>query len=96
MDLLVKERDNHFLFPDNPNFFATTATDGYLDSCKIMRQMKNLAKLDRPELITSTSLRKYVATVIQVYMLLITEFHVHKQFKMVKNNPALTNTFKSV
>ena len=66
MILLVELRTKHSIHPENPFFFAITSTNATLDSCKCMRTMTRLAQLEKPDLITSTNLRKYMATVVQV------------------------------
>lgn len=69
MDALLKARNQHGLFPDNPFFFATTLSDGHLEGCRVMRTIISAANLQQGHLMTSTNLRKYVATVSQVITL---------------------------
>ena len=69
MDILVASRDTVGVPTRNPYFFATQSAYGYLDSWRVMTNMANAAGLKRPELITTTALRKYVSTVAQIVAL---------------------------
>ena len=66
MDVFVASRDTVSVPASNPYFFATQSAYGYLDNWHVMSDMTKAANLKRPELITSTKLRKYVSTVAQI------------------------------
>lgn len=66
MDLLVRIREQNNLNSNNPHFFASDSNNGYLDHCRILREISLAVGVERPELIRSTKLRKYMATVMQV------------------------------
>ena len=66
MNALVATRLACGISPNNLYFFATTSDTGFLNGWKTMKNVADAAKLDKPELIHSTRLRKYIATVSQV------------------------------
>jgi hypothetical protein len=66
MDVLLRLRQQHNLMRDNKFFFASDSLNGCLDHCKVLRTLSVSAGLRNPELIRSTRLRKYMATVSQV------------------------------
>jgi hypothetical protein len=66
MDLLVDMRQKHTLMPNNRYFFASDSQNGYLDQWQVLKSQSDAAGLKRPDLIRSTRLRKYMATVAQV------------------------------
>jgi hypothetical protein len=74
MDLLLKFRTDCDIPPSNIYFFATPSENGFLNSWKAMDNVSKLADLQKPELIHSTLLRKYIATVTQVTRISILKF----------------------
>ena len=66
MDVLVTRKTEQSLYSENPYFFGTTPAAGHLDGYQIVHKTSRAAGLTSPELITSTNLRKYLATVAQV------------------------------
>ena len=66
MDCLLEIRNTRGIAPNNKYFFATDSLDGYLSQCKVLTDVTKAANLERPELVRSTKLRKYLATVAQV------------------------------
>lgn len=68
MDLLVRERRNVTVRENNKYFFATTG-DKYLRGHEVLHTYVNNAGVSNPAAITSTNLRKYIATVSQVISL---------------------------
>lgn len=66
MDVLVDKRLECGIPPTNLYFFATPTDNGFLNGWQAMKNVAVAAKLDKPELIHSTRLRKYIATVSQV------------------------------
>lgn len=69
MKLLVTKRDCCGIHPDNVFFFATSSRNGHITGWQIMKDVATAAKCERPELIHTTRLRKYIATVSQVIIL---------------------------
>jgi hypothetical protein len=66
MDLLVDARRQNHIAPTNKYFFATESVDGHLFHFRVLRKVATEAGLPQPELIGSTKLRKYLATMAQV------------------------------
>ena len=66
IDVLLSRRQECGVLPSNIYFFAVPASNGYLNGWQIMDRMSREADLQKPELIHSTRLRKYAATVTQV------------------------------
>lgn len=66
MDALVAHRAKCCIPDTNLYFFATPSEKGYINGWQAMRNVSEAAKLDRPDLVHSTRLRKYIATVSQV------------------------------
>ena len=70
MDVLVETRSEVGINPENPYLFATTGNGslGHLRPWECMRKVvtSDELKLEKPEAVTSTRLRKYVATVSQI------------------------------
>lgn len=66
MDILNAYRDKVGISSSNPYFFASRSA-GYLDSWQAMSSITKEASLKQPELVTSTKLRKYNATVSQLF-----------------------------
>lgn len=70
IDVLVEKRSEVGVNPDNPYLFAATG-NGSLGHLRPWECMKKVAtnedlQLEKPEAVTSTRLRKYVATVSQI------------------------------
>ena len=70
MECLVSKRDKCGIPDTNPYFFSTRTECGYLLSWNAMHEQVTSADVDvkHPQLITSTRLRKYNATVCQVIL----------------------------
>ena len=66
MDTLVDKCQVCGISPKNPYFFANDSHNGHVDNWQVLKDSCRGAQLERPELITSTNLQKYVATVTQV------------------------------
>jgi len=66
MQLLVESRQRCGVSAKNKYFFATDSTNGYLNTWLVLHNHAVAAHVDNPRLITSTRLRKYVATLAQV------------------------------
>ena len=70
MDVLVETRSEVGINPENPYLFATIGNGslGHLRPWECMRKVvtSDELKLKKPEAVTSTRLRKYVATVSQI------------------------------
>lgn len=70
IDVLVKKRTEVGINQKNPYLFAATASGslGHLRPWECMRKVvtSDELKLEKPEAVTSTRLRKYVATVSQI------------------------------
>ena len=64
-DVLEKKRKLCDILDKNPYFFANGAT-GRIRANKVLTKVKQLAKCEHPEWINATSMRKYIATTIQV------------------------------
>ena len=67
MDVIVDVRRQHNINSENPCFFHSDTAGGYIDHCRVLRELSRDARVKRPELIRSTKLRKYMATVMQVF-----------------------------
>jgi len=68
MNLLLHTRDDCSVPSQNRFFFATDSTAGHLDSWLVLHNCARDAGVTNPRLITSRSLRKYVATLAQVIL----------------------------
>lgn len=66
MELLAEKRECCSIPTSNVYFFATPSTNGYINGWQVMQDVAVAAQLKHPQLIHSTRLRKYVATVSQV------------------------------
>ena len=66
MDALVKYRQLCNIPESNVYLFATPSSKGYINGWQAMDNVAKAAGLSHPELIHSTLLRKYMATVSQV------------------------------
>jgi len=71
MDTLVRAWSLCGIPATNPYFFATPTPAGYFNAWQVMRNTAANAGLEKPELIQSTRIRKYMATVTQVWQHLI-------------------------
>ncbi|KAL3854696.1 hypothetical protein ACJMK2_013954, partial [Sinanodonta woodiana] len=65
LDLLVKFRGKCGVNQRNPYIFATQG-EGYISTWQVMQIVSKASGCQQPELITSSRLRKYIATVAQV------------------------------
>jgi len=66
MDILCNKRSECGVCVDNPFFFATDSKNGFFNSWLVLNRIAIAARCDKPKLISSTRLRKYVATLAQV------------------------------
>jgi len=70
IDVLVKRRSEVGINPENPYLFAATGNGslGHLRPWECLRKVATCEELnlEKPEAVTSTRLRKYVATVSQI------------------------------
>lgn len=66
MKLLVMKRSSCGVSPCNKYFFATDSQDGYLNTWLVLHNHAVAAGVEKPRLITSSRLRKYIATLAQV------------------------------
>lgn len=93
IDTLIKYRSAAGISPDNPFMFARGFRNAtrYLRGTDCLREVCVSAKLQHPELVTSTRLRKYIATVAQIVNMSENEcdwlanhlghdYRVHKKF----------------
>lgn len=93
IDLLVKYRSAAGIHPENPYMFARAFRNStrYVRGNDCLREVCNSAGLQQPELVTSTRLRKYIATVAQIVNMSENEcdwlanhlghdYRVHKKF----------------
>ena len=67
MQLLVNTCSRCGVAEENSYFFASDSKDGHLDSWLVLHNMSVTAGVTSPRLITSRRLRKYVATLAQVW-----------------------------
>jgi hypothetical protein len=70
MDAMVKTRSVCNIPSENPYFFSNDSSNGQLNGWFVLNKVAGLAGLEHAALITSTRLRKYIATVSQVINLL--------------------------
>ena len=73
MDCLTKYRHQCDVPVTNVFFFAVPGSSRFLNGWQVMDRVARLAKLEKPELIHSTRLRKYIATVTQVIYKMIAQ-----------------------
>nr|XP_049575195.1 uncharacterized protein LOC125968056 isoform X1 [Syngnathus scovelli]XP_049589629.1 uncharacterized protein LOC125977309 isoform X1 [Syngnathus scovelli]XP_049591303.1 uncharacterized protein LOC125978199 [Syngnathus scovelli]XP_049591304.1 uncharacterized protein LOC125978199 [Syngnathus scovelli]XP_049591305.1 uncharacterized protein LOC125978200 [Syngnathus scovelli] len=68
VDLLLKTREEVGIAPNNPYIFARThfGSEGNIRGCDTLKRFAEACGAERPENITSTKLRKHVATVSQL------------------------------
>lgn len=67
LEVLNNKRDQVGIPQNNPFCFASRSQHGYLDGWQAMNLIAKEANLSKPELVTSTKLRKYNATVSQLF-----------------------------
>ena len=67
MDVLLETRPVVGIPSTNPYFFPSFSTDGHLDPCQVIQRVARLAGVEKPETITTTNARKYVATMMQLF-----------------------------
>jgi len=91
MDVLLKTRTDVDIPTTNPYFFPSYSKHGHLDLCQVIQKVVKSAGVQYPERITTTKLRKYVATMMQLLDLTHTELdwlsrhlghtlNIHKSF----------------
>ena len=68
VDTLIDTRVSCGINPTNKYIFSNSA-GGHLDTWKVLRTCAELAGCEKPELISATRLRKYLATVCQIMMM---------------------------
>ena len=73
MDVLVQTRSAVGIPVSNGYFFPSYSTNGHLDACQVIQKVVKHAGVKNPEQITTTKLRKYVATMMQMMDLKQTE-----------------------
>lgn len=66
MDILVASRSACGIPSTNIHFFATPTAHGFLNGWQVMRKVAVESGIEKPHLIQSTRMRKYMATVTQV------------------------------
>ena len=66
MDMLESCRSEQSIMPANKHFFCTDSHNGSLSHCHVLRKCAEAAGCVQPDVIRSTQLRKYMATVSQV------------------------------
>ena len=71
MEAMVRTRSMCGIPSSNMYFFAVPYTDSHVSGWQAMDRVSNSAGLDEPQLIHSTRLRKYAATVTQVGLSLV-------------------------
>ncbi len=64
-NLLMKYRDDMGIMPEN-NFLFPSTKLGPLPTWRVIRDVANRAGCQRPDLINTNGLRKYIATTVQV------------------------------
>jgi len=66
MDVLLNARSSCGILPRNKFFFALARSLGHLRFFNVLKSVATRAKLQRPDLLTTTRMRKYLATMAQV------------------------------
>lgn len=66
MDVLLETRTCCGIPDDNIYFFALPMSKGHLSFYPVLQRIAKEAGMKRPELLTSTRMRKHVATMAQV------------------------------
>ena len=67
MDALMAHRSAVGIPDTNKFFFASYSQNGHLDCCQVIQKIGKMGGVKHPERITTTRLRKYVATMMQLY-----------------------------
>jgi len=67
VDLLVDTRKQCDISQQNRYFFETDSIDRHLNTWLVLHNTATAAGVERPHLITSSHLRKYIATLSQVF-----------------------------
>ncbi|KAF5304401.1 hypothetical protein FQR65_LT18870 [Abscondita terminalis] len=98
IDLIISKRVQYDILSENPYVFAIANTpSSHIRGHDCLKKWCNEAELNSPDLITSTELRKYVATVCQIFNLNDNEYdwlarhlghdiRVHRQFYRLQEN----------
>jgi hypothetical protein len=68
VNALAKHRTTCGIPESNIYCFAVPSNNGYVNGWQAMNNVAKAAKLEKPNLIHSTRLRKYIATVTQVML----------------------------
>lgn len=66
MDILLNTRQSCGILPANKFFFALAGSMGHLRFFNVLKSVAARAGLKRPELLSTTRMRKYLATMAQV------------------------------
>ena len=66
MDVLLETRAAGGVLPSNAFFFALPGSAAHLQFYPVLRRVAVSAKLKRPDLLTTTRMRKHLATMAQV------------------------------
>lgn len=66
MDTLLQTRTAVGIPHTNPYFFPSFSENGHLDPCHVIQRVVKLAGVKNPARITTTKLRKYIATMMQL------------------------------
>ena len=66
MDILEKTRATVGIPASNPYFFPSYSKLGHLDPCQVIQRIVQLAGMQNPARVTTTTVRKYVATMMQL------------------------------
>ena len=70
LEILLATRETAGVCATNVYLFAIPNTvNSFINFYKTMREMAEVAKINHPELVTSTRLRKYAASTFQVTLL---------------------------
>ncbi|XP_072168584.1 uncharacterized protein [Diadema setosum] len=80
MDLLVAKRGDAGVYETNPYVFALTSSNGHIRGSDVVRKFSISCGASKPSYITSTRLRKHIATVSQVMNLRDNELDVLANF----------------
>ena len=71
MDILLETRAAGGVLPSNAFFFALPGSAAHLQFYRVLRRVAVSAKLKRPDLLTTTRMRKHLATMAQVWFVQI-------------------------
>ncbi|CAG9835041.1 unnamed protein product [Diabrotica balteata] len=98
IDLIISQRIQYGVLSENPYVFAISKTTGsHMRGHDCLKKWCEEADLNAPDLVTSTKLRKYVATVCQIFNLNENEYdwlarhlghdvRVHREFYRLQEN----------